>query len=95
MLPRAHGRAAGEAQAELADIFRRYGESYRKTHFLPASHRKVMRAVELCRTVELGGHLKQCDTCGFEHPSYNSCRNRSASGGPVVGQGQVVGETNL
>ena len=25
---------------------------------------------------ELGGHLKQCDTCGFEHPSYNSCRNR-------------------
>ena len=27
-------------------------------------------------TKELGGHLKQCDTCGFEHPSYNSCRNR-------------------
>jgi hypothetical protein len=35
-----------------------------------------MRAVESCRTAELGGHLKQCDTCGFEHPSYNSCRNR-------------------
>jgi hypothetical protein len=35
-----------------------------------------MRAVEVCRTAELGGHLKQCDTCGFEHPSYNSCRNR-------------------
>ena len=30
----------------------------------------------VCRTAELGGHLKQCDTCGFEHPSYNSCRNR-------------------
>lgn len=76
MLPRAHGRAAGEARAELADIFRSYGESYRKTHFLPASHKKVMRAVEACRTQELGGHLKQCDTCGFEHPTYNSCRNR-------------------
>ena len=35
-----------------------------------------MRAVEVCRTQELGGHLKQCDTCGFEHPTYNSCRNR-------------------
>jgi hypothetical protein len=35
-----------------------------------------MRAVETCRTAELGGHLKQCDLCGFEHPSYNSCRNR-------------------
>jgi hypothetical protein len=35
-----------------------------------------MRAVLVCRTQELGGHLKQCDTCGFEHPSYNSCRNR-------------------
>jgi hypothetical protein len=35
-----------------------------------------MRAVETCRTAELGGHLKPCDRCGFEHPSYNSCRNR-------------------
>lgn len=35
-----------------------------------------MRAVEVCRTAELGGHLKQCDACGFEHPAYNSCRNR-------------------
>ena len=76
MLPRDHRRAAGEARPELADIFRSYGESYRKTHFLPASQRKVMRAVSVCRTQELGGHLKQCDTCGFEHPSYNSCRNR-------------------
>src|SRR5437660_2162906 len=76
MLPRDHRRAAGEARAELADIFRSHGESYRRTHFLPASQRKVMRAVSVCRTQELGGHLKQCDTCGFEHPSYNSCRNR-------------------
>jgi len=78
LLPLAHTRAAGEKEArpELADIFRQYGESYRRTHPLPASHRKVMRAVEVCRTAELGGHLKQCDTCGFEHPTYNSCRNR-------------------
>src|SRR5512134_406105 len=76
MLPRAHRRAAGGARPELADIFRSHGESYRRTHRLPASHLKVMRAVSVCRTAELGGHLKQCDTCGFEHPTYNSCRNR-------------------
>ena len=78
MLPLEHGRAAGEKKArpELADIFRQHGESYRRAHRLPTSHLKVMRAVEVCRTQELGGHLKQCDTCGFEHPTYNSCRNR-------------------
>jgi hypothetical protein len=54
MLPRAHRRAAGEAP-ELADIFRSHGESYRKAHFLSASHLKVIRAVEICRTQELGG----------------------------------------
>src|SRR5437667_4683138 len=84
MLPRAHRRAAGEARPELADIFRSHGESYSKTHFLPASHLKVIRAVEICRTQELGGHLKQCDTCGFEHPSYNSCRNRYCPKGKLL-----------
>jgi hypothetical protein len=78
MLLASHKLAAGEKQRrpELADVFRRYGESYRKTHRLPASHLKVMRAVEVCRTEELGGHLDRCDSCGFERPSYNSCRNR-------------------
>ena len=78
MLSRAHGRAAGQnkGRPELADIFRQYGQSYAKTHQLSAAQQKVMRAVETCRTAELGGHLKQCDTCGFEHPTYNSCRNR-------------------
>lgn len=78
MLLLAPRRAAGERKTrpELADIFRQHGQSYLETHHLPAAHRKVMRAVAVCRTSELGGHLKQCDTCGFEHPSYNSCRNR-------------------
>jgi Putative transposase/Transposase zinc-binding domain len=78
VLPLAYGRAAGEKRGrpELADIFRSHGESYRRAHRLPPSHLKVMRAVEVCRTQVLGGHLKKCDTCGFEHPTYNSCRNR-------------------
>jgi hypothetical protein len=27
-------------------------------------HLRVMRAVEVCRTAELGGHIDQCDHCG-------------------------------
>jgi len=78
VLPRAHGWAAGEkrARAELADIFRQYSESFHRTHRLSASEQKVIRAVSVCRTQELGGHLDRCDCCGFERPSYNSCRNR-------------------
>ena len=70
MLPSSHKLAAGEIKArpELADIFRSHGQSYHKRHSLSASQRKVMRAVEVCRTKELGGHLKQCDTCGFADP---------------------------
>ncbi|MFQ5542019.1 MAG: IS91 family transposase [Candidatus Binatia bacterium] len=67
---------AGRPRCELADIFRDHGESYRRTRRLPLSHLRVMRAIERCRTAALGGHLKRCDTCGFEHPTYNSCRNR-------------------
>ena len=74
---------AGSAQpvttkrgVELADIFRAYGESYRRDYPLPVSHLKVMQAVERCRTAALGGHLERCDSCGFERPAYNSCRNR-------------------
>jgi hypothetical protein len=78
MLLASHKLAAGEKKPrlELADVFRRYGESYRNTHRLPATHKKVMRAIEVCRTQELGGHLDRCDSCGFERPAYNSCRNR-------------------
>ena len=72
----AEPEAPSQPRWEVADVFRQYGEAYRATHALPLSHLKVMRAVESCRTGELGGHLEQCDACGFERPAYNSCRNR-------------------
>ena len=68
--------AAARGGVELSDIFRAHGECYRRAHPLPVSHLKVMQAVERCRTVALGGHLEQCDSCGYERPAYNSCRNR-------------------
>jgi hypothetical protein len=63
---------------EVADIFRQYGPAYRDTHgasLSPQQHR-AMRAIELCRTAALGGHVDQCDHCGHQAISYNSCRNR-------------------
>jgi len=61
---------------EVADIFRAYGPLYRKDHNLPTRHRRAMRAIEICRTADLGGHKYKCDTCGDFSISYNSCRNR-------------------
>ena len=61
---------------EVADIFREYGELYRATYDPPLMHLKVMDAIVNCRTAALGGHLDECDLCGYQHPSYNSCRNR-------------------
>jgi len=76
MLAACQRPAAARGGVELADIFRAYGESYRRNHPLPVSHLKVIEAVERCRTAVLGGHLERCDSCGFERPAYNSCRNR-------------------
>jgi hypothetical protein len=61
---------------EVADIFRVFGPAYREAHELPLRHLRAMRAIEICRTAELGGHLDQCDHCGTVRISYNSCRNR-------------------
>ncbi len=61
---------------EVADIFRVYGKDYLKNHTVPYSHKKVMHHITVCRTAELGGHIEQCDRCGFQRNAYNSCRDR-------------------
>ena len=63
---------------EVADIFRRYGAAYRQQHegSLSTAQRRVMTAIEVCRTAALGGHLERCDGCHYERPCYDSCGNR-------------------
>jgi hypothetical protein len=63
---------------EVADIFRRYGEAYRHKHgaSLSTAQGRVMTAIEVCRTAALGGHLERCDSCPYERPCYDSCRDR-------------------
>src|SRR6202051_3775872 len=63
---------------EVADILRRYGGAYRETNgpSLSPAQRRVMSAIELCRTAALGGHLEQCDRCEHRRGFHNSCRDR-------------------
>jgi predicted Zn-ribbon and HTH transcriptional regulator len=61
---------------ELADIFRLYKDDYRRSHAVSYQQLKVMHHIQICRTAKLGGHLEQCDQCGFEQIAYNSCRDR-------------------
>jgi hypothetical protein len=57
---------------EVADVFRLYGQSFRQNNPISNTQDKVMRHIEFCRTAALGGHVEQCDQCGFERISYNS-----------------------
>lgn len=61
---------------EVADIFHRYGEGFEKYNSLSYEQKKAMHHIEVCRTAKLGGHVEQCDQCGFDRISYNSCRDR-------------------
>jgi hypothetical protein len=66
------------ANLEVADIFRCHGDAYRRAHdgHLNRIERRVMSAIELCRTAALGGHTEVCSDCGLIRCAYNSCRNR-------------------
>jgi hypothetical protein len=64
---------------EVADVIRQYGDAFlaRYGPTLTGAQHRALRAIALCRTAALGGHITQCDDCGHEVQAYNSCRNRS------------------
>ena len=75
---------------EVADVFRRHGEAFRHAHgaHLGRVERRVMAAIEACRTPTLGGHVEQCGDCGLIRCAYNSClmgefSNRESAGSPL------------
>lgn len=63
---------------EVAEVFRRHGAAFRYAHAanLSDGQRRVMAAIEACRTAAMGGHVEQCADCGETRIAYNSCRNR-------------------
>jgi hypothetical protein len=61
---------------EVAEIFRRHGPDYRAKHALPYGQLRLMRAIEICRSAQLGIHREECDRCHYQRFAYGSCRNR-------------------
>lgn len=58
---------------ELADIVRAHADDL---DGLSPGQRRVLHAIAQCRTATRGGPRRQCEACGHEDISYNSCRNR-------------------
>ena len=63
---------------EVADVVRTQGSQFIQEygHLLNVDQRRVLHAIENCRTAVLGGHVYECDKCRHQVISYNSCRNR-------------------
>jgi hypothetical protein len=70
--------AMSRATLELADIFHRHGDAWRAANagHVNLAQRRVMTAIEICRTATLGGHVERCLDCSHTRVAYNSCRNR-------------------
>jgi Putative transposase/Transposase zinc-binding domain len=63
---------------EVADVMRQHGDAF-LAHYGPTlsgEQHRALRAIAVCRTAALGGHITQCDHCGHEVQAYNSCRHR-------------------
>jgi hypothetical protein len=71
---------------EVADIFRRHGDAFRAAHgdHLSPAQRRVMAAIETCRTATLGGHVERCEDCGEVRVAYNSCLMGRSSNGELA-----------
>jgi hypothetical protein len=63
---------------EVADVVRQHGAAFlaRYGPTLSGAQHRALRAIAVCRTAALGGHITQCDHCDHEIQAYNSCRHR-------------------
>ena len=71
-----HTADAARGKLELASIVRAHGAGLRAERNLSGAQLKALRAIERCRTAQLGGHIAQCDHCAAQQFHYHSCRNR-------------------
>jgi hypothetical protein len=63
---------------EVAELVRQHGAVFleRSGATLSGEQPRALRAIALCRTAALGGHITPCDHWGQEDQAYNSCRHR-------------------
>jgi len=66
----------GRTRYDVGAIVRSHRAELEAAHRLSPQQKRVLTDIAQCRTAVLGGHLDVCRSCGYERPSYNSCRNR-------------------
>jgi hypothetical protein len=60
----------------VGEIFRQYYHEYCRTHSVSRQQAKVARNIMICRTPQLGGRLRICETCHEIVFQYDSCKDR-------------------
>jgi hypothetical protein len=83
---------AGRAKFDIGDIVRRHRAALVALHPLTREQMRVLTDIGQCRTAALGGHVDHCPSCGYEHPSYNSCRNRHCPKCQALAQEKWIAE---
>lgn len=82
---------AGRPRFDIPDIVRRHRAALEAEMRLTPAQRRVLSAIEVCRTAALGGHVDVCRACGYEHPFYNSCRDRHCPKCQALAQERWIG----
>jgi Putative transposase/Transposase zinc-binding domain len=83
---------ANAGRFDIGDIVRRHRAELESAYALNAQQERVLTDIENCRTATLGGHLDRCLQCGYEHPFYNSCRNRHCPKCQALAQDKWIAE---
>jgi hypothetical protein len=63
----------------VADVVRQPGDAFlaRSGSTRAGEQQRALRAIAVCRTAALGGHITQCDHGGHAGQAYHACRHRS------------------
>lgn len=77
---------------DFADIVRAHRAKLESIRRLSRRQKRVLTDIANCRTIALGGHLDRCLRCGYERPSYNSCRNRHCPKCQALAQEKWINE---
>jgi hypothetical protein len=85
---------AGRARFDIGDIVRTHRAALEAQHRLMPEQKRVLTDIGQCRTTALGGHVDHCASCGYEHPSYNSCRNRHCPKCQALAQEKWIAQRN-
>jgi hypothetical protein len=85
---------AGRPQFDIGEIVRAHAVELVRRYPLTVEQRRALTAIGSCRTAALGGHVDQCPSCGYERPSYNSCRNRHCPKCQALAQERWIEQRN-